>query len=207
MMMTTAGGRNGHLTVEETTAYVDAAVSPEDRPRIEAHLADCNRCRDEVVAVRETMRTRDQSRRSSPRQSVVRIAGLAAAAVLAGLLLIGPRLLTTNDTPRRRGQEAADIAGPGRLEVLAPDDGARLSGETVRFEWRSAGPETVYELTLTDEIGDVVADTTITDTTLVLPARGELHEGGVFFWFVDALRADGSSVSSGARQFELEAAR
>lgn len=206
-MMGTMSDGGRHLSVDEVTAYVDAAVRPEDRPRIEAHLADCDRCRDEVVAVRGTMVAEAESRPGFWRRSSVRVAGLAAAAVLAGFLLFGPEMLTTEDGIRTRGQEAADVAGAGLLATVGPEDGARLAPGSVRFAWRSAGTGAVYELTLTNEIGDIVADTATSDTTLVIPAGGALLEGGVFFWFVDALRDDGSSVSSGARQFEVSSSR
>ena len=42
--------RGNHLTVAEVAAYLDFLVDPVSRRRIEAHLASCDACLDEVLA-------------------------------------------------------------------------------------------------------------------------------------------------------------
>jgi anti-sigma factor RsiW len=43
--------------VELVTAYLDDALEPETRARVEAHLADCEGCANYVQQFRETVRT------------------------------------------------------------------------------------------------------------------------------------------------------
>jgi anti-sigma factor RsiW len=43
--------------VELVTAYLDDALDPETRARVEAHLADCEGCANYVQQFRETVRT------------------------------------------------------------------------------------------------------------------------------------------------------
>jgi anti-sigma factor RsiW len=48
--------RGDHLTVAEVAAYVDLRVDPLGRRRIEAHLAGCDGCLDEVLAILALLR-------------------------------------------------------------------------------------------------------------------------------------------------------
>jgi anti-sigma factor RsiW len=43
--------------VELVTAYLDGALDPDTRARVEAHLADCEGCANYVQQIRETVRT------------------------------------------------------------------------------------------------------------------------------------------------------
>jgi anti-sigma factor RsiW len=43
--------------VELVTAFLDDALDPETRARVEAHLADCEGCANYVQQFRETVRT------------------------------------------------------------------------------------------------------------------------------------------------------
>jgi anti-sigma factor RsiW len=55
--------RDLHLTAEQVASCVDGLVEPGQRLRIEAHLATCDRCLDEIVAVlRQTRPEEDVER-------------------------------------------------------------------------------------------------------------------------------------------------
>jgi predicted anti-sigma-YlaC factor YlaD len=73
--------------VEEITSYLDGAIDPIQRGRIEQHLAGCAGCRAALDQV----------------QSVIRIAGHLTAADVATIApLIRDQLLETVRRPRRR---------------------------------------------------------------------------------------------------------
>ena len=52
-----------HLEEGDVAAYVDRALSLGERARVEAHLADCGRCRDEVIQVTQLLRASRVRRR------------------------------------------------------------------------------------------------------------------------------------------------
>jgi anti-sigma factor RsiW len=51
------GSMDCNELVELVTAYLDDALEPETRARVEAHLADCEGCANYVQQFRETVRT------------------------------------------------------------------------------------------------------------------------------------------------------
>jgi len=49
------GKRSGHLRLEELSEYLDGRLSEAEAGRVEAHLASCAACRDEVESLRQTV--------------------------------------------------------------------------------------------------------------------------------------------------------
>ncbi|MGH7639022.1 MAG: zf-HC2 domain-containing protein, partial [Gemmatimonadaceae bacterium] len=69
---------DSHLDAHDIAAYVDHTATPDQRDRVERHLAECIVCRDEMLEV---------SALASPARAVSRpawriAAGIAAAAVI-----------------------------------------------------------------------------------------------------------------------------
>jgi anti-sigma factor RsiW len=56
MTDTTAEAMSCQELVELVTAYLEGALSPEDRRRFESHLAECGMCRVYVDQIRATIR-------------------------------------------------------------------------------------------------------------------------------------------------------
>jgi len=67
--------------------------------------------------------------------------------------------------------------------------------------WSAVAGEPTYRLTLTDASGQPVWTTTTTDTSITLPPNVILQQRKRYFWYVDALRADGRAASTGVRRF------
>src|ERR1044071_8492463 len=82
--MDAQGPETVHLEEADVAAYLDRTLSVADRARVEAHLADCERCREEVTQVARLLHD------SVVRRRWYSAAGLAAAAA-ALLLLVWPR--------------------------------------------------------------------------------------------------------------------
>ena len=72
----------------------------------------------------------------------------------------------------------------------------------MRFTWRGAAAAR-YRVIITDSAGAELYSSATSDTTLVLPPSVALDPGARYFWFVDELRADGSSFSSRASSFSI----
>lgn len=184
----------GHLSPEEVAAWVDRTIGRELKERLEAHLADCDLCREEVTTVQRTvsaLRPRGQWFRRS-------ILPIAAMLVLVFLPTTGERGAPPSSV-LRQGDIGAE--GVATVEVLAPPEGGDVSGDAVSFVWRSPGEDIAFHLTLTDEGGGVIWSETISDTTVVLPDSLAPLPAGRYYWMVDGLLRGGESASSGLREF------
>ena len=184
-----------HLTAEDVAAFLDRRIVPEARTDVEAHLADCRQCREEVAAVRRLL-----VGRPSGRPIMLVSIGLAAAAALAFAVL---------NVSRDPGSATARLRTPGitlpaessQIAVRSPADGDTIGTGTTALLWSAVAGEPTYRLTLTDASGQPVWTTTTIDTSVTLPPNVVLQSRKTYFWYVDALRADGRAASTGVRRF------
>jgi hypothetical protein len=126
----------------------------------------------------------------------------AAAAVLA-LIFIGPGSDAPPANPDLlRGDESTRAGeGPSMIEALRPVDGSTVPAGRIQFAWRSAGPDLLYRLTLTDGSGKAIWSAETPDTTLASGPAVHLDPGRTFFWVVDALGPDGRSRTTRNQRF------
>ncbi len=192
-----------HLTAEEVAAYVSGAVEGKAHGRMQAHLADCARCSHEVADVVRSVRETG-SRPARRRWPLA--AGLGAAAVLAGVLLVGPRLATSNQDEGRvfRGEQGrpAEVHVPA-IDAIEPANGTTVSRDSVRFMWATLDADALYSLTLTNSQGDVLWKGSTRDTTLSVANEVVFRPGQRYFWYVDALYQGSESTSTGAQRFAV----
>jgi hypothetical protein len=191
-----------HPANGELAAYLDRTLADDDRRRIEAHLADCDYCCEQIsVATRSLSGLR---KRHWPRLAMP---GLAVAAALAAFLIVGPQLgeQGSSDDPIVRDGGGLDQGAEPAIEVIAPRDRASLSPDSLAFAWRPVAEEAFYTFTLTNAVGDVVWEGSTSDTVLTLTGKVMLEPEGRYFWYVDALYDGGASSSTGVR--ELTATR
>lgn len=188
------GGTSRHLTAEEIGRTVDGTLSGAERREIEAHLKDCSQCRREVADVQRLVRKRRRRR-------TIAVAAPAAAAILAAIALVvvdDPFSRSADTTEVRTGSEETRV-----VDVVRPTDGAVITGDSVLLAWRPVAEATRYELHVTDAEGSVLVQESVRDTTVVLPVAEGLVEGGLHFWYVDALLEDGRALSTGTLRFRL----
>ncbi len=192
-----------HLTAEEVAAYVSGAVEGEAHERMQAHLADCARCSHEVADVVRSVR--EAGSRPARRRWLL-AAGLGAAAVLAGVLLVGPRLATSNQDEGRvfRGEQGrpVEVHVPA-IDAIEPANGTTVSRDSVRFVWATLDADALYSLTLTNSQGDVLWKGSTRDTTLSVANEVVFRPGQRYFWYVDALYRGSESTSTGAQRFAV----
>lgn len=188
------GGPGEHPSAGELAAYVDGVATDEEQRRVEAHLSRCATCREDLVVVRDAVRSKSSRLRW--------VAGAAAAAVIA-LLLLTPAMLDDGTAPTLRGPES-DPAATGSvsaIEVVSPVDATPTPAADLRFVWRPAGPDAQYRLTVTTAAGDAVATITTADTVVTSLDGAELAPDTEYYWWVEALRADRETVETGLRSF------
>jgi anti-sigma factor ChrR (cupin superfamily) len=173
-----------HLSPDLAASYVDGTLAQARQPDVEAHLADCAACREEIVAVRALVRP---ARRTSV---LLPVAAAAALAVVA----LGITMRSGEQPVVLRGEEV-----PVAIEMKAPADHASLDS-TGAFMWRPVANAVEYRLTLTTDAGDVVADRVTPDTIATI----KHPPAGTYRWYVTAILSDGSVLSSRTRAFTVQ---
>lgn len=183
-----------HISASELAAFVDRTLAPKQRAIIAAHLADCAECRAELVSA--TTAIASHGRGANRRRRTWTLGAVAAAAALLVVVVL-PRADFATDPAS--GVERRAVERAGMLVTTAPEDGAVLETDNVTLSW--LGEEgSSYRVTVTDDGGTTLWSALTSDASVAVPA-GVLAPAGRHYWYVDALRADGSSASSGARTF------
>jgi hypothetical protein len=187
-MGTVDSGDNRHVNELELAGYLDGGLIPSERDRIEAHLADCATCRRDVLESRVLLRRVRLRRR-------VMVGGAAAAAaiiLLAMPLMRGEPLLDRTDVTR------ADPA-PSALVSYGPTGETRIGA--VRFIWGGVRDAVTYRLSVTRSDGTSIFTLSGADTAVALPPSIALIPGERYFWTADALLSDGTTRTTGLREF------
>jgi hypothetical protein len=71
------------------------------------------------------------------------------------------------------------------------------------FAWHAGDAGSRFKLTLVDEQGATLWSVDTGDTVVTPPHDVFLAPGRTYFWYVDALGADGRSMTSGAHRFTV----
>ena len=191
-----------HLSDQVLAAYLDRALSAAEHSAVDAHLASCRACRDELIALTPFIRRPPVVSRTWFKLGVP-VAALAAAAI--AFTMLGPaRIAPAPGTPpgeRMRESTLVGAAGGRAVAIVAPAEADTVQPDAVRFAWRSASPSATYLLRLVDESSSVRWTVDTADTTVTLPDSVRLQRGRSYHWWVDALTADGRSSSTGVRRF------
>ena len=179
----------GHLDSGEVAAYLDHALAPADQSGVEAHLADCDACRAEVVDVARLMRAR-----RSPRRWYLPVGAVAAAA--AALLLLIPR--TGQDGPGSPDYREPVVGTTVAPVAIAPRGAIRTAA---RLIWSSVPHADRYEVALFDDAGHVLWETQTSDTAALLPDSVRFQPGASYNWKVKAQTSWNRWVSSDLVEF------
>lgn len=187
-----------HLSSEEMGAFLANSLSDSERDAVERHLVECAECRSELVQGQRAVASAPQSKRLRQSRFVL-IGGLAAAAVL--LITLMPRDASVRPgTPVERDASGLTLPAAARVEIVSPPVNGELDTSSRMFTWKRDG-SSAYNLTVTDESGRTLWSGSTSDTTITLPADVRLERDTRFFWYVDALRSDGRSITSGVNAF------
>lgn len=190
---------DGPLPPEDVAAYLDGRLSGEELERVESVLAGSAEARAELVEASRLVATIPE-RQAQPKRQWVLVSAVAAAAVLA--LVMIPSLSQKPAIQQVATERRAAVDGGARIRTVAPEDGEVVGSAGVRFTW-DAVPAATYQLTVTDAQGRTVWQAATTDTTLVLPGIAKLSGPASYYWNVDALASDGSSMTTGVREFKV----
>ena len=180
-----------HLDPAIIAAYVERVISGDERARVDAHLAECDECRREVVAVSDLVH---RARTPAWRSARV-IIPLAAAAGL--LLVLSPWRVIRDIDPAHR--EPAVIASQPPT-VRAPMGPVVEAPSVIWSEVRGANR---YRVTLYDSTGRVLWEAATTDTLVALPDSLALRHDARYFWRVHARTGFDRWTESNLVEFRL----
>ncbi len=193
---------SAHLSDIEMAALIEGRSSGRSSgrsiPQLQAHLSDCDECRLLMV---ESSRAVDAAVTTGRRSYWAWTTGISAiAALLLFAFLPRPQLQfrephQPSGIERREGSAAANV-----VRILLPDENSAIPPRQIRFLWHREDKAS-YRLTVVDRTGDLVWQATTSDSSLILPDSAALKPGTTFYWYVDALRLDGSSITSGRQSF------
>jgi len=180
-----------HLESGEVAAYLDNALAPADRSRIEAHAGECDECRAELIEAEWLLSTRPRVRRW-----YVPAGAVAAAAAVILLLWARP----VSGPARSSGYREPVVTTSVAPAIVAPRGTATAARLLV---WTAVPSADRYRLTLFDETGSVVWETQTTDTTALLPDSMRLRPGTNYLWKVEAQTGWNRWVASDLVEFSL----
>lgn len=190
-MTSPPGHTNDHISDAELAAYMDRNVAPAERDRIESHLADCDECRRHLIETRRVLGGVDRTR------GLRIIATLAAAAVV--FVFVRFEVWPTRENP------TASFArgGTSSAEITAHGPGGDVSRKGLEFVWSPVSGVASYRITVSRADATPVWSKTTTDTVVTLPASVVLQQGQTHLWVTDALLLDGTTRSTGLREFRV----
>lgn len=183
-----------HLTPETVAAWLDNRLSDGERAAAEVHMASCARCRQEIVELQALLAASPVTR--SHRRILYPLA--AAAALMLAIGIPAARTAWFGSAPAP--VDRTPPGGSARLLTIAPAADAALDGVPT-FSWHAADAGSRFKLTLVDDQGATLWSVDTGDTVVTLPPDIALVSGRTYFWYVDALGADGRSMTSGAQRF------
>jgi hypothetical protein len=186
-----------HPSAEDIAAYLSGRLAPASSEALERHLVECAECRQVVTSARRVLRTH-----RAPKRLVWMVPSSAAAILLIAILIRVPAS-TVGDEPLRSDSGAAGSESALTIAVVAPRDGEVVQGRPIVFVWRAQNGGPLYRLSLTEASGRQMWSGETTDTTLSLPAEVPVVGGQTYFWSVDALGADGRSLTSRSKRFSI----
>lgn len=190
-------GVESHPSLEEVVAAIDGRLTPPEKALLDSHLAQCAACRAEYVEV-------SLLAQSAPPVAAARRRWLPAASLVAAASVLLAVILPLSRHPSRESRPT-DQRAPTRESVVVivdPPPAAAIPRDSLRFTWRAAAAAT-YRVIITDSTGTELYSRATSDTTLALPPSVVLQAGARYFWLVDELRADGTSLSSPASSFSI----
>jgi hypothetical protein len=177
-----------HMTELESASYLDRGLSNSARDQIEDHLAECVVCRENVSEAQKLITAIARPRR------MTRITLWGALAAAAALVIV-PQVLQR----QTGGRVSRDAVVPTTIPAYAPTES--VDSRPLRFVWGSVPGAASYRITLSTTDGTTLWSRNLSDTVSVLPTDVTLEPGVDYVWYADAVLSDGSSVTTGLREF------
>lgn len=190
MVTPSTGDNEAHMNELQIAAYLDRGLSVADRESLEEHLATCAECRANVVETQELL-----AKVRRPRKAFYGIGLIAIAAAMLFMIKPLPRSADRVATaPLMR-----DVPTTAQIVAYGPTGDVNL--RSVRFAWAPVATVMTYRLSVSGADATPVWSASVSDTLAVLPDSVHLQPGKRYYWVADALLSDGSTRTTGLREF------
>ncbi len=185
------------LNCEEITdralieGYVAGRLGEAETEAFESHYLTCERCQNELrlaLGIREALPEVREAGLHAPAEPEVSVisrrfkvgtaAALAAAAVLAGLLLVRPSKLDEESAPAHREEATGVEVAPS---LRAP---AGVVAAVEKFQWSQVPAADLYRITVYEAEGAVVWEVETRDTLITPPDGTEFEPDARYIWKV-----------------------
>jgi hypothetical protein len=173
-------GSERHLAPDDLAAYLDRTLSAEHRSEVEAHLALCDDCRDELRDIRAILRGAQPKRRRTTWVGPAAAAAAAAAIILMIAVPRGPSPSNTGPAHRDTPVSVDQRPGIGTTEYIPDQPGTYL------LSWSRIDRADRYRVSIFDTTGTAVWRTETRDTSAILPPSAGIAPGSRYLWRVDA---------------------
>lgn len=161
----------GHVGDAELASYVDGRMTDAARSDVERHLAQCGKCRADLVAAAGVLAER-------PRRGWIRIMVPAAAAAALVLVWVGVTPRPTEDA--HRAPTVTEAAPPAPLAPVG------RTAEPLVMRWNGVPYADAYRVSLYDAAGSLLWETETPRTAAAPPPALELQPGASYFWRLEA---------------------
>jgi hypothetical protein len=194
-----------------TASYLDGSLDPQSRDRFEAHLSQCDLCRDGVTLLRSAGDAAPEVpaellRRA--RGAPARRGGFPRGGWLLGLA--ASLLVVVALAVLRFGSNAPEGPSPVRGEApaftgLSPSNGAQVPATRLVFIWSPVDGADRYELSLFDAAGRKVGQVTARReaTSAPWPEDASPPAPGSYVWKIRAMALDRMISESEPMAFEV----
>ncbi len=190
--------------------YVAGRLGEAETEAFESHYLTCARCQNELrlaFAIREALPEVREAGLPSPAKPEVSViarrlkvstaAALAAAAVVAGLLLVRPSRLDEESAPAQRDEATGVEVAPS----LGAPGGVVAAVET--FQWSQVPAADLYRITVYDAEGTAVWEAETRDTLITPPDGTAFEPDARYIWQVAARVGFDRWVSSELVEFTI----
>lgn len=202
-----------HLSEYDIACYLDQTLTPNERARIDAHLASCGACSEalaEAFVMMEALEATSDvpSVPAAIQQRVGKLAGplhaerkwstplgmrLALGSLVALVIVLG-WWQPWAGTPE---VEFRSEASASAFSAIAPADGTAIDEVPIQFIWFDVPGVRGYQIHVYTEEGEQRWEHQTTESHLDwTPEDGLLEPGNRYFWRVQAIQADGAMMST-----------
>jgi len=196
-------------------AFVDGGLEPQDRVRLEQHVADCAHCLGQVSALVRLQdaglpevdpelvrRARAMGQPKVRAQWTLAWRWAAACAATASLAIIATLGVKPPQPPERESIRAGYVHRLGP-ELVLPREGAAMKPNAVEFRWTASPRALFYEIRVLTADGDLLWQTRAEGLETRPPAEVTFRPGQRYFVTVSAWLPEGNAAKSGVVGFQV----
>ncbi|MGH9867120.1 MAG: zf-HC2 domain-containing protein [Candidatus Polarisedimenticolia bacterium] len=203
-----------------TAAYLEGTLSPAERSRVEAHLADCSPCRAGVILLAGSMEEnppvpremRERALAVPAREPATASASgrwwsmLPAGVGVIGLLMLVAGLSLRTGVAPPPPPVPVERSAPAALEALTPAAGEVLEVASIAFTWSEVPEADRYEVNVLDAQGRtiMVLESRRPWPPVTWPGERPLPPPGTYLWSVRALSLDRVVAETRPRFFVVQ---